>query len=714
MAQRPAPHVRYTMSPARMRIAFDGTVLHGRKSGVGYYCEELLKAMLAANRKDEFFVFSHRRLAVNFPCSNGNLKVTSSLSFPIRALYLQFLLPKVLEGIRPDICHYTNFLAPIAENHPYVVTIHDMGLEVLTQAHPLAKRVYTRRLVPRIARKAKFIITNSEYSKWDIVRHLGIPEYRIRVTPLAASPEFRPFAVSPQNPYFLYVGNLEPRKNVERLIEAFAGMPRKEHQLLVVGDRWFRGSAAEAKARSMGLNGRVKFLGYVPRGDLPGLFSGATALVYPSLLEGFGLPILEAMACGTPVITSNNSALREVGGDAALLIDPKDVGEITEAMVSVAEDEALRKQLSEKGLKRASEYSWKRTAELTMEVYEETCSPPQLRRGGAKRRGGAGPTIESLGQHHPSRGLDSCFALSGSRFAASAAPSLEASPYRARASRSAEEGSRATLTHLPAAIHKTIDYAKLFDYPLRPDEIYDRLFDVKVDISTFHRVLNSLQLETDPDLWNTRTHRETISDAAIRHARPHLQKLASMPFVRMIAFSGATAHRNMTSMDDVDLFIIAEDGKLWAFFLCAMVWAKFTGLRKRLCMNYLISDAALPIAETDAFTAQQAASLKPIFGKALYDRFLHANPFVRDRFPNFDSRRHREIYPEIQSGRLKYILEEVLRFGPIQILERFSRFALGRYLARKRRTGSELHLDARRLKLHLKGHRAAILGACRE
>src|ERR1051326_5683774 len=375
---------------SRMRIAFDGTVLHGRKSGVGYYCEELLKAMLAANHEDEFYVFSHRQLKVDFPSSNGNLKVTNSLSFPIRALYLHLLLPKVLERIRPDICHYTNFLAPIFENRAYVVTIHDMGLEVLTQAHPLAKRVYTRRLIPRIARKAKFIITNSEYSKWDIVRHLGIPEYRIRVTPLAASPEFRPFAVSPQNPYFLYVGNLEPRKNVERLIEAFAGMPRKEHQLLVVGDRWFRGSAAEAKARSMGLNGRVKFLGYVPRGDLPGLFSGATALVYPSLLEGFGLPILEAMACGTPVITSNNSALREVGGDAALLIDPKDVGEITEAMVSVAEDDALRKQLSEKGLKRASEYSWKRTAELTMEVYEETCSPPQLRRGGAKQRGGAG------------------------------------------------------------------------------------------------------------------------------------------------------------------------------------------------------------------------------------------------------------------------------------------------------------------------------------
>src|SRR5262249_46863327 len=154
-----------------------------------------------------------------------------------------------------------------------------------------------------------------------------ISEKRIRVTPLAASPDFRPRDVVSQVPYFLYVGNLEPRKNVERLIEAFAQVPGKDHQLIIAGDRWYQGGAAEEKARSLGLNGRVKFLGYVPRPDLPGLFSGATALVYPSLLEGFGLPIVEAMACGTPVITSNNSSMQEVAGEAALLIDPFNVGE---------------------------------------------------------------------------------------------------------------------------------------------------------------------------------------------------------------------------------------------------------------------------------------------------------------------------------------------------------------------------------------------------
>src|ERR1051325_6368642 len=175
----------------------------------------------------------------------------------------------------------------------------------------------------------------------------------------------------------------------------------------------------------------------------------------------------------------------------------------------------------------------------------------------------------------------------------------------------------------------------------------------------------------------------------------------------MIAFSGATAHRNMTSADDVDLFIVAEDGKLWAAFLLAMVWAKMKGLRKRLCMNYLLSDAALRLSESDLFTAAQAASLKPVFGKTVYDRFLDQNAFVRDRFPNFNVASHREMYPEIRPARLKGMFEGILKLGPIQLLERFSRFVLKRYLDRKRNAASEVHLDARHLKLHTTGHRAS-------
>ena len=401
----------------------------------------------------------------------------------------------------------------------------------------------------------------------------------------------------------------------------------------------------------MGLNGRVKFMGYVARAQLPGLFSGATAFVYPSLLEGFGLPIVEAMACGTPVITSNNSAMKEVAGQAAMLVDPHSVREIAEALAQMAEDAPLRQALSRKGLARAAEFSWETTARLTLDVYREA--------------------VGTRGQ--------------------------------------TPRPQRAAPMSLAKAIHHTIEYAKLFQYPLKADELRERLFDVKVDEVSFREALKSLQYESDPQLMTLRVEREKISDEAIQHIQPHLRTLASMPFIRMLAFSGSTAHRNMTTTEDVDLFIIVEDGKLWAMFLVAVLWAKAKGLRKRLCMNYLISDAALPLLEHDAFTAQQAASLKPICGKTVYDRFIAANPFVRRCFPNFDPARHRNAYVEMKSGKSKRLLEALLRIGPVQVLDRFSRFVLGRYLAAKVNPESDVQLDRRRLKLHLHSHKQAVL-----
>src|SRR5262249_37280266 len=145
------------------------------------------------------------------------------------------------------------------------------------QSHPLAKRIYTRRLVPRVVRKARLILTNSEYSKFEISRHLGISQDRIRVTPLAASPEFVPTPGPVDTPYFLYVGNIEPRKNLERLLEAFARIPLKDHRLLIAGNVLYRGQAVKEKVSALGLHGRVKFLGYVDRRELPALYSGATA-----------------------------------------------------------------------------------------------------------------------------------------------------------------------------------------------------------------------------------------------------------------------------------------------------------------------------------------------------------------------------------------------------------------------------------------------------
>src|SRR5262245_7737741 len=440
-----------------MKIAFDGTVLHGRKSGVGYYCEELLKAMLTVDHHDQFFVFSHQPLKLDLPATNGNLKFTNSFRFPIRAFYLHALLPHILNTVQPDLCHYTNFLAPITDDRPYVVTIHDMGLEVLRDAHPLAKRLYTKRLIPRAARRAKLIITNSEFSKWEIVKYLGIPETAIRVTPLAASAQFVPTsAAPPSDPYFLYVGNIEPRKNLERLIEAFARFSRKDYKLVVVGNRWYHAGAAEEKARSLGLNGRVKFMGYIPRADLPGLFSRATAFVYPSLLEGFGLPVVEAMACGTPVITSNNSSMREIAHGAAVLVDPRSVREITDALGRVAEDEGFRRLLSSSGLKRAAEFSWENTARLTLDAYREVV------------------------ERRPKPVL------------------------------------RHSCSNITDAIYRTIEYAKLFQYPLTADELRERLFEVRVEKKSFDAALNSLDYSPEPALIAVRAEREKITARAIQ------------------------------------------------------------------------------------------------------------------------------------------------------------------------------------------------------
>jgi hypothetical protein len=346
--------------------------------------------------------------------------------------------------------------------------------------------------------------------------------------------------------------------------------------------------------------------------------------------------------------------MKEIAGDAAILVDPRSTPAITEALTRAAEDPKLRQSLSASGIQRAAQYSWQNTARLTLDVYAEAA-------------GTRGQTPRPLSAPH---GLEQ-------------------------------------------AIEKTVQYARLFQYPLKPDELHDRLFDVKIPLEEFHAALKTLRYKPDAAMMELRVDRERISGQAIAEAEPHLRTLASMPFIRMIAFSGSTAHRNMTNMEDIDLFLIVEDGKLWAAFLIAMLWAKAKGLRKTLCMNYLISDAALPLAEHDAFTAQQLASLKPFYGKEVYERFVAANPFVSRCFPNFDPARHRDVYREIVTNSAKPMLERVLRMGPIQLLDRMSRFVLQNYLGRKVNAESDVQLDRRRMKLHLHSNRQAVLDSIR-
>lgn len=265
-----------------------------------------------------------------------------------------------------------------------VVTIHDVAPYVLKDTSTVLDRFIYHLWLPLALPKSDNILTVSNQTKGDLARHFNIPMEKITVIHLAASEHFRPLVedkiklaldhVGLSRPYVLYVGSIEPRKNPIRLLEAYAQLRQwsTEWDLVLVGTRnLWKSSPVRKTTEKLNLKPYVHFTGKVPELDLPGIYNGADLFIYPSLYEGFGLPVLEAMACGTPVITSNTSSLPEVAGEAALFVDPYDVEEITAAMRLVLEDSALARDLRERGLDHAKKFSWQKTARQTISVYEK-------------------------------------------------------------------------------------------------------------------------------------------------------------------------------------------------------------------------------------------------------------------------------------------------------------------------------------------------------
>jgi glycosyltransferase involved in cell wall biosynthesis len=263
-----------------------------------------------------------------------------------------------------------------------VVTVHDVIPYVYPQTCSRLDWLIYRFWLPLVVSRLDAIITVSAQSKSDIVKYLRVSPEAVIVIPEAASTNYRPLSATACQPvlarygidfpYVLYVGSIEARKNLPRLLQAFAYLQgRLEHwKLVVVGARRWKSSPVYETVRRLGLEQRVHFTGYVEEADLPALYSAASLFVFPSLYEGFGLPVLEAMACGTPVVTSNTSSLPEVAGDAALLVDPYDVAAIAKAVRRLLEDTALAADLRTRGLARAAQFNWERTARETIAVYE--------------------------------------------------------------------------------------------------------------------------------------------------------------------------------------------------------------------------------------------------------------------------------------------------------------------------------------------------------
>jgi alpha-1,3-rhamnosyl/mannosyltransferase len=285
---------------------------------------------------------------------------------------------------RCDVFHISNQLRRIPAGPRLSATIHDLTPWILPECHPVARVPSEKAFADRVLTRAAGVIAVSENTRRDAIRILGLPPEKIHVIHLGVSDEY--FSVPAQairsatescqlhRPYFLSVGAIEPRKNLDVLLTAWESLPssfRDEYELVIAGMPGWRAEATMQRIRDCSQRGGIRFLGYVPERFLPGLTAGAAALVYPSLYEGFGLPVAQAMAAGCPVITSNVSSLPEVTGGAAVLIDPHSVSELRAAIEKVGDSSELRARLRADGRVQAAKFTWEAAADASLRYFSE-------------------------------------------------------------------------------------------------------------------------------------------------------------------------------------------------------------------------------------------------------------------------------------------------------------------------------------------------------
>jgi glycosyltransferase involved in cell wall biosynthesis len=372
-----------------MRIMIDARMGHTRV-GMGVYVRGLLRSLSKIDKENEYFVILNKGKKDNFiPLQDNFHKIYTGVTYSNylkRDLWEQIYLPILLNRYNIDVYHGPNYILPLFSNKKMILTIYDTTISFSNYGwYKPVSRYRVQKLLSLSAKKADKIITGSEHSKKDIISILGIPEEKIKVIYIGVDEEYK--VIKDQSKlnlvkakyglnkkFILHVGSLNPRKNISRLIEAYNKLPlelSKEYQLVLVGGKGWRSNEIFAKIEKLGLNDKVLFTGFVEDDDLHLLMNAASLLVFPSLYEGFGIPPLEAMACGIPVVASNTSSIPEVVGDAALLFDPYNVEEMSVAIYKALTDEQLRNDLVKRGFERVKYFSWKKTAQETLAVYNE-------------------------------------------------------------------------------------------------------------------------------------------------------------------------------------------------------------------------------------------------------------------------------------------------------------------------------------------------------
>lgn len=368
-----------------MRFGVDISPLTAGRTGVGNYVFYLLKNMLSLATEDEFVGFAATLSSLALDGLDARLKVRH-VRLPTRALYAVWrranLLPIETFAGQVDLFHATNYFVPPARKAKRVVTIHDLSFLIVPQyCSPRIVGPFSSGIA-KFARESDAIIVYSESVKNDIISRLDVPESKVSVIYLAVDDAFDQPAEDAdwldemyqiRRPYILFVGMLEPRKNVPAILRAFDAVRSDvPHRLVIVGARGWMYDEIFQLHDELGLGDRVRFIGFVPGHDkLAAFYRNADLFVYPSFYEGFGLPVLEAMKCGCPVVTSKASSIVEIAEDAALLADADDWRALAEQMMRALSDDSLREELSRKGRERAAAFSWKRAADQTLEVYRK-------------------------------------------------------------------------------------------------------------------------------------------------------------------------------------------------------------------------------------------------------------------------------------------------------------------------------------------------------
>lgn len=371
-----------------MNIAINAHILSEADAGVANYTKNLIESLLAIDSQNSYTLFGRKEYLERF--SKGKVSLScSDLSLkksPVRLLWEHFILPLKLRRNDLDIFHFPDHsLSLLGLPCPGIITIHDLAFWRIPKAFNYTRQIYKRFVSKRSIRKAERIIAVSDFTGSELKQIFNIPDGKISVVHNGVSKSFSPHLKSSRiqeikkkyaidENFILFVGTIEPRKNLPRLVRAYDKLLKGSNigqKLVIIGAKGWLYKETFKTVQELGLNRRVIFLGYIPEYKLPYFYNLADLFVYPSLYEGFGLPPLEAMACGTAVISSNTSSLPEVVGDAAILVDPYNVDEIAEVMYSVLSNEGLRKKLEEKGLKRAKMFPWEKTAQKTLQVYEE-------------------------------------------------------------------------------------------------------------------------------------------------------------------------------------------------------------------------------------------------------------------------------------------------------------------------------------------------------